>query len=126
MFNFYILLYIRLLPSMTDVKHYRGIALSSLICRRVLLLSIMKIFILTVCNLLTNLILQTFQCVSSIIETMACHIILTKRCRIFAQKLLLMLQRLSIKLIYWYFLINYMYMDREFIKALCWNCLWPR
>ena len=50
--------------SMTDVKLYRGIALSSLFVNyllRVLFLSIMKIFIPTVCNLLTNLILQPFN-----------------------------------------------------------------
>ena len=51
--------------SMTDVKHYQRIALIVVYfvnyVIHVLLVSNMKIFMLTVCNLLTNLILQPFN-----------------------------------------------------------------
>ena len=94
--------------SLTDVKHYRGIALSSLFC---------KLFDTCINakhyeNLLSNSLqfaykpnTSTVQCVSSIIETTCISYYLDKKVKYLC--VLLMLQRLSIKLICWYFLTNY-------------------
>ena len=91
--------------SMTDVKH-RGIALSSLFCKLFDMCIIAKHYE----NLHSNSLqfaykpnTSTVQCVSSIIDTISYY--LSKKVKYLC--VLLMLQRLSIMLIYWYFLINY-------------------
>ena len=84
--------------SMTDVKHYRGIALSSLFCKLFDTCIISKHYEILHSNSLQFAYkpnTSTVQCVSSIIELY--HIILTKTVKYLC--VLLTLQRLSIKLI---------------------------